>query len=251
MSNIELVDFIEDIYGFDKIEELLQWFFPRLAQALPIRAACYIPFKQGTYIFQEEGSVGYHFSQEQTQRFFKEYLHQVPLYSVPAMIKTMIPNKGIRVNKMLPHVLYKDMPVYMEFFAPMGIYWVMPSLLACKGMALGGLALHRSKATSFSKDDKLFYDKLAPHLARAIYLCQPSVERSAEADAWQNVLHDFKLSRRQLEVVEQVMLGLSNREIANRLSITEQTVKDHLYTIYQKVSVKSRSQLISKLSKRS
>lgn len=67
----------------------------------------------------------------------------------------------------------------------------------------------------------------------------------------QNVVRDpldlsisgFHLSKRQNEVVAQVLKGLSNREIAEALHISEQTVKDHLYDIFGKLSVRSRSQL--------
>jgi two-component system NarL family response regulator len=42
-----------------------------------------------------------------------------------------------------------------------------------------------------------------------------------------------------------VVRGLSNREIAERLFITEQTVKDHLRDVFEKAQVHSRSALIA------
>jgi len=43
------------------------------------------------------------------------------------------------------------------------------------------------------------------------------------------------------------MNGMSNREIAEKLFITEQTVKDHLYAVYKKAEVNSRTALIVKI----
>jgi DNA-binding CsgD family transcriptional regulator len=50
---------------------------------------------------------------------------------------------------------------------------------------------------------------------------------------------------RQTEVVLKVIRGESNREIAVSLSVTEQTVKEHLRNIFDKVKVHRRSELIS------
>jgi len=52
------------------------------------------------------------------------------------------------------------------------------------------------------------------------------------------------LTPRELELVQLVASGLRNREIAQRLSITEGTVKIHLHNIYEKLGVTGRSQLI-------
>ena len=55
----------------------------------------------------------------------------------------------------------------------------------------------------------------------------------------------FNISKREEEVVRQVLVGKSNREIADALFITVQTVKDHLYRVFQKANVRSRVQLIN------
>ena len=48
------------------------------------------------------------------------------------------------------------------------------------------------------------------------------------------------LSRRQLEVLEQLALGRSNDEIARELYISTNTVKFHLRVIYERLGVKNR-----------
>jgi two-component system nitrate/nitrite response regulator NarL len=52
------------------------------------------------------------------------------------------------------------------------------------------------------------------------------------------------LTPRELEIVRLAAEGLRNREIAERLTITEGTVKIHLHNIYEKLGVSGRSQLI-------
>ena len=56
--------------------------------------------------------------------------------------------------------------------------------------------------------------------------------------------HDKRLSRREQECAERTAEGLSNREIAGRLGISEATVKAHLTHIFQKLGVRDRVQLV-------
>ena len=51
------------------------------------------------------------------------------------------------------------------------------------------------------------------------------------------------LSRRELEVVELVVDGLTNVEIAVRLGITERTVQAHVAAARAKLGARSRTQL--------
>ena len=50
------------------------------------------------------------------------------------------------------------------------------------------------------------------------------------------------LSERELEVLQWLTFGASNREIGQRLSITESTVKRHVYNIFGKLQVHNRTQ---------
>lgn len=52
------------------------------------------------------------------------------------------------------------------------------------------------------------------------------------------------LTQRQKELVSLVLEGLTNREIAQRLGISEHTVKNYLFRIFDKLGVSSRAELI-------
>lgn len=52
------------------------------------------------------------------------------------------------------------------------------------------------------------------------------------------------LTERELEIAGLIRSGLRNREIAARCGLTEGTVKVHLHSIFQKLNIKSRSELI-------
>jgi two-component system nitrate/nitrite response regulator NarL len=53
----------------------------------------------------------------------------------------------------------------------------------------------------------------------------------------------FGLTTREIEIIAAIREGNSNREIANRLAISEETVKRHLSNIFSKLGVSSRLEL--------
>lgn len=53
----------------------------------------------------------------------------------------------------------------------------------------------------------------------------------------------YGLTPRELEIIAAVVSGSSNRDIATRFSISEQTVKHHLTSIYDKLGVSTRLEL--------
>ncbi len=55
---------------------------------------------------------------------------------------------------------------------------------------------------------------------------------------------DNKLSRRQGQLIHLLDRGLSNREIADELGISEHTVKVHLWRLFRRLGVKSRTQTL-------
>ena len=59
----------------------------------------------------------------------------------------------------------------------------------------------------------------------------------------------FNISTRELEVIQSITTGLSNREIAKRLNITERTIKSHVLNIYGKLDIKNKVELINVLKR--
>lgn len=55
---------------------------------------------------------------------------------------------------------------------------------------------------------------------------------------------DNKLSKRQKQLILMLDQGLSNREIADQLGISEHTVKVHLWRLFRRMGVKSRTQAV-------
>jgi DNA-binding NarL/FixJ family response regulator len=67
---------------------------------------------------------------------------------------------------------------------------------------------------------------------------------SAARLAGETVL-ELRLSGREREVFRQAAAGLSNKEVADRLAISQATVKAHLTRIFHKLGLRRRSELVA------
>ena len=55
-----------------------------------------------------------------------------------------------------------------------------------------------------------------------------------------------QITRRERQILELVVSGKLNKEIANTLTISESTVKNHIYSLMTKFNVKNRTELTMK-----
>lgn len=51
-----------------------------------------------------------------------------------------------------------------------------------------------------------------------------------------------KLTKREIEVLRLAAIGMSNKEVANKLDISERTIKNHISSIFKKIEVTDRTQ---------
>ena len=58
----------------------------------------------------------------------------------------------------------------------------------------------------------------------------------------QTISQDIPLTKRELQVLQQVALGLSNREVGKSLGISVETAKEHVQNILRKLDVNDRTQ---------
>ena len=55
----------------------------------------------------------------------------------------------------------------------------------------------------------------------------------------------FQLTERQMMIVKLLFFGLSNKEIADRLFVCEDTIKSHMKHVMRQLGVNSRTEILS------
>ena len=83
-----------------------------------------------------------------------------------------------------------------------------------------------------------------PAIARLVFsnLHKPVQIKPAEIEAKKSSNNSYGLTERELDVLELMVEGLSNPQIAEKLVITRATAKAHVHSILQKLCVTSRTQ---------
>jgi DNA-binding CsgD family transcriptional regulator len=81
---------------------------------------------------------------------------------------------------------------------------------------------------------------MTPRVARKV------LERFAQTNA---PTSDVSLSPRERQILELMIEGCVNKQIADRLSVSIHTVDFHLRSIYAKLEVNSRSEAVAKALK--
>lgn len=61
--------------------------------------------------------------------------------------------------------------------------------------------------------------------------------------SFETFIETYGITPREIEIIQKIYQGKANKEIAEELFVTLQTIKDHTHRIYQKTDVKSRAQL--------
>jgi two-component system nitrate/nitrite response regulator NarL len=62
--------------------------------------------------------------------------------------------------------------------------------------------------------------------------------------------HWLRLTRREREVLLWVGGGMSNKEIARQLGLSDGTVKQHVHNIFQKTGTRRRHELVAQMALR-
>jgi DNA-binding NarL/FixJ family response regulator len=81
---------------------------------------------------------------------------------------------------------------------------------------------------------------LPPRMTESLFA---QIAREARGHKAQDVLEDVRMTPRELQVIELIGEGLSNKEIAQRLNIAAHTVKSHVRNVMEKLALHTRLQI--------
>lgn len=101
-------------------------------------------------------------------------------------------------------------------------------------------------------DNGKFLFSSIPFALYGIFLIWFFLNRFSPASALEfvideNFISKYGITERECEIIQLIIQGSSNADIANKLFISLATVKTHLHNIYQKVGIDSRFDLLAKL----
>ena len=114
------------------------------------------------------------------------------------------------------------------------------SVFECIAAGAHGCVLEESSVDELKSaiDRVLAGEKFcSPQIVQSLFTRLSNLERQG---AWRDQAETVALSARELEVLELVSDGLSNKQIARELSLSLYTVKNHVHNILEKLQVEDR-----------
>lgn len=69
--------------------------------------------------------------------------------------------------------------------------------------------------------------------------------QGAEQTINEVIITKFNLTVREVEIAEKILAGSSNKEIAFDLNLSQNTVRNHIYNLYQKLGIQKRMDLLN------
>ncbi|WP_293236676.1 response regulator transcription factor [Mycolicibacterium sp.] len=123
----------------------------------------------------------------------------------------------------------------------------------CEGDESTIVASAEAGVTGYHLRDESFADLLLliREVAEGESVCSPKVAAvllrrlSALASARKPDMGELVLTAREIQILELLEVGLSNREIANQLCIALHTVKNHVHSVLGKLGVSTRAQAVA------
>lgn len=100
----------------------------------------------------------------------------------------------------------------------------------------------------FSAKEKYILEIFRKHISN---MARSAIESTNSefpvARCFENAVSDFALSHREAEILRLIADGKSNAEICDGLCVSISTVKKHVYNIFNKAGVNSRTQLLNQI----
>lgn len=137
---------------------------------------------------------------------------------------------------------------FRRVYEPNRWHYSLQMVFAYEGHPLGAATFYRLQGREdFSYDDVFLLDSLKDHISLRLWR-----DRLAEAEAEKRLkeaekkppvsvaTERYRLTPREETVLRLMMDGLENGEIAEKLSISVNTLKKHILSIYRKIGVRDR-----------
>lgn len=150
-----------------------------------------------------------------------------------------------RDSNMISAAARESAAIYKQWMQPMGVYWSMGSTVMGAAHLLGSVTLFRSREDGdFTDQEVELLRVLNRHLSAHFAFLWPQGVTPAQEGRAGTLASRFGLSERERQIAELVAAGRSNAEIGAELFISENTVKKHAGSLYRKLGITSRTQLL-------
>lgn len=139
----------------------------------------------------------------------------------------------------------KKSPFYLQYLKVFDLVNIAGIVISSGGQFVGAVTLYkREKNGDFSDVDIYVLKQLLPHLQNIFDTEEEVMRKNVKSQSYL-LKNQYRLTNREIEIIGYIYKGFRNDYIAESLGIASNTVKKHIYNMYDKLEVKSRIQLVN------
>lgn len=167
--------------------------------------------------------------------------------------------------------LWRQSKFFLEFCQPNEIKYILQVVLCYNNIYCGNLLLFRDhnsiNAIDFSDKDMFIMNLLTGHLELGIarlqsgrdiqdlYQSAENIEKLENNKDNEKLTVDecvlqFHLTKREEQILRLILEGYQTNDICNELFITLNTLKKHIFNMYRKLGINSRTQLFKRVKEK-
>ena len=211
-----------------------------------------IPYTQGDFlIFDDNQNIDHDESyfigmNKNLQDDYMDYFYEIDYikYILDVETETCV----YRDTDIIADEVRKKTEFYEQFLSSNNIPYGCGVVLMKDGRQKGLISLFISEALGdFSEKDMYIFDVLKMHIANIVCNLQDKqVEAVHETVCTiDDIGKKCSLTDREKEIANMIKAGSSNKDISEQLILSLSTVKKHIYNIYTKMGISSRTQLVA------
>lgn len=166
-------------------------------------------------------------------------------YIYEIAVETMV----YKDTDIMDDALRKKTDFFKQFLEPVDIPFGCGIIVIKSNQVMAAVSLFRNKQMGDFNDKDLFMlEILKKHIKNILYKCSNETETIKNfGKRFKDVSKEYGLTERESHIMQLIANGMSNQEICDHLTISMSTVKKHIYNIFTKCRVNSRTQLLNYL----
>jgi len=191
-----------------------------------------------------KNSIGYNIEEQYVKIYEKEFISKSPLGWI---IRSGNPF-AYKESDSLSDEFIRTGDFYKSFYSPNKLKYCACMNIVFREEVVGLISMYK-KSGDFSARDLFILNQLQKHLAyRLYYESKKGDTRYFYAKGYhEKICREFGLTSRESELLNYAVKGSSNEDIAETMKISIHTVKKHFHSLYIKMNVKNRVQLLQSL----
>ncbi|NIB40343.1 helix-turn-helix transcriptional regulator [Pseudomaricurvus alkylphenolicus] len=153
-------------------------------------------------------------------------------------------DRVVTIDSLMPFHQLRQTVYFQDFMQPRDHRYVADMFLRQEGRVIAVLSCLRQESMEpFSEQELVLLRGLQPFLEYSLNL----VYLPKRVGQRQSLKDKYGFTRRELDVLELLMTGATNKQLSSELNLSMATVKTHLQHVFRKASVSSRAELLSRV----